>query len=68
MAYSQADLDALDAEIDKVRLVESQSIADRSVRYRPLSELYTERARIADAIASAAGRTRTRFVATSKGV
>lgn len=68
MAYTQADLDALDAEIDKVRAVESQTIADRSVRFRPLAELYAERARIAQAIATAAGTTRTRYLSSSKGV
>lgn len=68
MAYVQADLDAIDAEIGKIRSVESTTIADRSVKFRPLDELYRERARIAQAISAAAGRTRTRYVSTSKGV
>lgn len=68
MAYTQADLDAIDAEINSLRTVDSQTIADRSVKYRSLDELYRERARVAQAIASASGTTRTRVAATSKGV
>lgn len=68
MAYTQADLDAIDAEINSLRTVDSQTIADRSVKYRSLDELYHERARVAQAIASASGTTRTRVAATSKGV
>lgn len=68
MAYTQADLDAIDAEINSLRTVDSQTIADRSVKYRSLDELYHERARVAQAIAFASGTTRTRVAATSKGV
>lgn len=68
MAYTQADLDTLDAEIDAIRTVDSQTNADRSVKFRSLDELYRERARIAAAIASTAGTTRTRYASTSKGV
>lgn len=68
MAYTQADLDALDAEINAIRTVDSQTNADRSVKFRPLDELYRERARIAQAIAASAGATRTRYASTSKGV
>lgn len=68
MPYTQADLDALDAEIDSIRTVDSQTNADRSVKFRSLDELYRERARIAAAIATAAGTTRTRYASTSKGV
>lgn len=68
MAYTQADLDAIDAEINSLRTVDSQTIADRSVKYRSLDDLYRERARVAQAIASASGTTRTRVAATSKGV
>ena len=68
MAYTQADLDAIDAEITSIRTVDSQTIADRSVKFRSLDELYRERARIAQSIASTAGTTRTRYASTSKGV
>lgn len=68
MPYTQADLDALDAEIAQVRTVSSTTFADQSVTFRPLSELYAERARIAQAITSSAGASRTRYAATSKGV
>jgi hypothetical protein len=68
MAYSQADLDALDAEIAKVRVVSQHSFSDQSITFRPLAELYAERARIAQLIASSAGQSRTRYAATRKGV
>ena len=68
MAFTQADLDAIDAEITAIRTVESQTNGDRSTKFRSLDELYRERARIAQAIASTAGTTRTRYASTSKGV
>lgn len=67
MAYTQADLDAIDAQIAKIRGVKSITIADRSTTF-DLEALLKERARIADAISTAAGTTRTRFGAFSKGV
>lgn len=68
MAHTQADLDTIDAEIAKVRTVKATSFADRSVTFRSLEELTTERARVAAAIAQAAGTSRVRYAATSKGV
>jgi hypothetical protein len=68
MAYTQADLDAIDAEIAKVRTIKATSLADRSVTFRNLDELTKERARVAAAIAQAAGTSRVRYAATSKGV
>lgn len=68
MAYTQADLDAIDAEINAIRTVESQTNGDRSTKFRPLDELYRERQRVAQAIAAAAGAGRTRYASTSKGV
>lgn len=68
MAYSQADLDALDAEITKVRLIDSTTIADQSTKFRSLEELLMLRATMAQSIAAASGMSRTRLAATSKGV
>ena len=65
MAFTQADLDAIDEEIRKVRTVKSQTFSDQQITYRDLDELYKERDRIARAIA---GGNRTRYAATSKGV
>jgi hypothetical protein len=68
MAYTQADLDALDLEISKVRLIDTASFADQSTKFRSLEELLSLRAVMAQSIATAAGTTRTRLAATSKGV
>lgn len=66
MAYTQADLDAIDAEIATVRTVKSTTFGDQSTTFRDLDELYRERERIARAVAGSGSRTR--FAATSKGV
>lgn len=68
MAYTQADLDAIDVEIGKIRTIKATSLADRSVTFRSLDELTKERARIAAAIAQASGTSRVRHAATSKGI
>ncbi|MEY5098576.1 MAG: hypothetical protein RJA36_1295 [Pseudomonadota bacterium] len=68
MAYTQADIDAFDAETDSMAAVESQTIADRSVKFRSLDERAAQRARMVAQMESAAGRTRTRYASTSKGV
>jgi len=65
MAYTQADLDAIDAEIATIRTVKSTTIDGQSTTFRDLDELYRERERIARTIA---GGSRTRYAATSKGV
>lgn len=65
---TQADLDAIDAEIATVRTVKVTAFADRSTTFRSLDELYAERARVARAIASAEGNASgTRYGAFSKG-
>lgn len=65
MAYTQADLDAIDAEIATIRTVKATTFGDQGMTFRDLNELYKERERIARAIASVP---RTRYAATSKGV
>ncbi len=64
MAYTQADIDELDAEIKKVRLIQSTTIADQSTTFRPLDELLKLRSLMAQDISSVH---RVRFAATSKG-
>ena len=62
MAYSQTDLDAVEAEImSRITggAVESYSIGDRSLRYIPLSELRQLRAEIAAEVIAASGGART---------
>lgn len=63
--YTQADLDTLDAEIAKVRLIKSTTIADQSTTFRDLDELLKMRSIMQQDIA---GGSRTRLAATSKGV
>lgn len=68
MPYTQADLDALDAEIKQVQSVQSTTFADQSVTFRSLDELMRLRAIMAQSVAVAAGASRTRYASTSKGV
>jgi hypothetical protein len=65
---TQADLDAIDAEIAAVRTVKSTAFGDQSTTFRDLDELYRERERIARAIGTTAGVPRTRLGVFSKGV
>jgi hypothetical protein len=64
MAYTQADLDAIDAEIATIRTVKATTTGDQSTTFRDLDELYRERERIARAIT---GGSRTRYASVSKG-
>lgn len=68
MAITQADIDAFDAETAKISAVESTTLADRSVKFRSLEERAAQRARLVAMMDQAAGRTRTRYASTSKGV
>lgn len=65
MAYTQADIDALDAEIAQVRLVKSTQFADQATTFRDLDELLALRAVMAQSVNTAS---RTRLASTSKGV
>jgi hypothetical protein len=62
---TQADLDAIDAEIAEIRTVKATTFDNQSTTFRDLDELYKERDRIARLIT---GTVRTRYAATSKGV
>lgn len=69
MAYTQADLDALDAEIAIVRTVKAQTTGDQSTTFRDLDELLKLRSLMAQSVAtSVGGAPRTRFATVNKGV
>lgn len=65
MPYTQADLDALDAEIAQVRLVEETAFSDQRTRFRSIDDILKLRSVMA---ASVAGASRTRYAAHDKGV
>lgn len=67
MAYSQADIDALDAEIATVRTAKSTTSGDQSTTFRDLDELLKLRALMQQEVQLAAGTPRTRYAATAKG-
>lgn len=54
MAYTQTDLDALDAAIARSEL--SVQFGDRRIQYRSMDELLQARKHVAAQIASASGR------------
>jgi len=68
MAYTQADIDLLDAEIAEIRLVKATTFSDQSTTFRDLDELLKLRAMMASSLANASGSSRTRYAATSKGL
>lgn len=59
MAYTQADLDALDAAI--VRGVTTVTMNGRSVTYRTMSDLMTARNHVARQIAASSGQRGARY-------
>lgn len=67
MAYTQADLDALDTAIASGQL--SVQFGDRRVQYRSMAELMQARKHVASQIAAASGRSsHNRFTfATARG-
>lgn len=69
MAYTQADLDALDAEIATVRTVKSTTFGDQSTTFRDLDELLKLRSVMKQQLDSlTTGGSRTRFAGFRKGV
>lgn len=65
MAWTQAQLDAYDAQILAFGVLKQTSFSDQSATARELDEMLKLRALMA---ASIAGASRTRYAATSKGV
>ncbi len=68
MAYTQSDLDALDAKILASGTVKAAAFSDQSVTNRDIDEMLRLRAVIAADLASTSGAVRTRYAATRKGV
>lgn len=68
MAYTQADLVALDADIATIRTVKATTFSDQSTTFRDLGELLQLRALMVAEIARSTGTSTTRYAATSKGV
>lgn len=71
MAYSQSDLDALDADIKAFGTIQRTSFADQDTTFRSLDELLKLRAIMAADVAAATsttGGSRTRYAAFDKGV
>lgn len=66
MPWTQTQLDALDAAI--ARGVLTVRYADREVTYHSLGDMLRLRATMAQAIASEAGTSSTRYAAHDKGV
>ena len=66
--WTQADLDKLDRAIADGGIMQSITFADQTYTFRSLDEMLRLRAVIAGALSAAAGLSKTRFAATSKGV
>ena len=63
MAYTQADIDALDAEIAAIRTVKARAHGDRSTTFRDLDELLKLRQVM---VRSVAGDSGTRYASFTK--
>lgn len=71
MAYTQADLDALDADIKAFGTIERTTFDNQTTQFRSLDEMMRLRAIMAADVAAATsttGGSRTRYAAFSKGV
>ena len=67
MAYTQADLDALDAKILAAGTVKATTFSDQSTTFRDLDDMLKLRAIMEQQILSSSNRSRTRYATTSKG-
>jgi hypothetical protein len=68
MAWTQADLDQLDAAIAKGGAIQRMKFADQEWEFRSADDMLKLRSVIAQAVAAATGTGATRLAATSKGV
>ncbi len=64
MEFTQADVDAIDMEIAKIRAVKATTYGDQSTTFRDLKELYAERERIVRAMQGGGSCTRVASVRT----
>lgn len=67
MAWTQADLDKLDAALANGSAVQTIAFADQSFTFRSIDEMLKLRAVMAQALNAAAGGSAYRLAATSKG-
>lgn len=65
MAFTQAQLDALDAQIAAAGAVESTAFQDQNTRFRSIADLLALRAQMAREIAAGSGSVR--YAAVSRG-
>jgi len=68
MAWTQSDSDALRSAIAAGGAVKSMTIGDRTITFNSIDDMLRLLATMEQAVATAAGTTRTRYAATSKGV
>ena len=68
MAWTQADVDALERAIADGRGARSMSFSDQSVTFGSVDEMLRLLGTMKAAVAAAAGTTTTRYAATSKGL
>jgi hypothetical protein len=68
MAWTQADIDALERAIADGRGARAITFADQSVTFNSIAEMLALLATMKQAVAAAAGGSSTRYAAFSKGV
>lgn len=68
MAWTQADIDALQAAIAAGRGARSITFSDQSVTFNSIDDMLKLLATMQQAVAGETGASRSRFAATSKGV
>jgi len=68
MAWTQADIDALERAIADGRGARSITFADQSVTFNSIAEMLALLATMKQAVTAAAGGSSTRYAAFSKGV
>ena len=68
MAWTQADLDKLDAAISSGSGLQSMMFGDNSFTFRTIDEMLKLRAVMQQALNATAGTSSTRYAAFSKGV
>ena len=68
MAWTQADVDALERAIADGKGARSMSFSDQSIVFNSIAEMLDLLRAMKAAVAAAAGTTTTRYAATSKGL
>lgn len=68
MAWTQTDIDTLQAAIAAGGAVKSMTIGDRTVTFNTIDDMLKLLSVMQASVTTAAGTSRTRYAATSKGV